>query len=232
MDDMFYGVERPLVLSGFASTTLIVDIISKLDELDSVFAVPIASGVTEYQKRNLPLELLELKANLDEVIRSKFPVVAKELEFLKVWDVKSTSVMTSADKLPYLPHIDIHRRIKAMVYLTDVTLDDGPIHCADFCVKDDDESSELSRRTGRNFANRSAVNFQMTPMIGNKGQLVIFDTNIPHCAGLVADGNYRRVVRFDYHLPRHNPRLLPHRLIEYIGTKKRKIASRFRSSQF
>ena len=50
------------------------------------------------------------------------------LNFEKLWLVSSSSNDTKKTTLPYIPHIDKRRYLKAMVYLHDVNLEHGPIH--------------------------------------------------------------------------------------------------------
>ena len=37
-------------------------------------------------------------------------------------------------------------------------------------------------------------------MIGTAGDIIFFDTNVPHMAGIVEQGYKRRVLRFDFEL--------------------------------
>ena len=50
------------------------------------------------------------------------------IKFKKLWLVTTTSQHTEQSKLPYIPHFDKLRYLKAMVYLHDVTESHGPIH--------------------------------------------------------------------------------------------------------
>jgi ectoine hydroxylase-related dioxygenase (phytanoyl-CoA dioxygenase family) len=40
----------------------------------------------------------------------------------------------------------------------------------------------------------------MIPMVGLAGDVVFFDTNVPHKAGMVSNGYERYVLRFDFDL--------------------------------
>ena len=53
-----------------------------------------------------------------------------DIEFDDIWFVKSVESIYEPKKLPYIPHIDKVRKIKAMVYLNDVTIEDGPLYIA------------------------------------------------------------------------------------------------------
>lgn len=122
-----------------------------------------------------------------------------KVDFEKLWLVKSQSVDTDMTKLPYIAHFDKRRYLKGMVYLNDVTSDHGPIHL----TETDLEAADKARRNlpkdykerGLNSAPPGTV---MSPIVGNAGTVILFDTNAPHHAGKVSPGMTRKVLRFDY----------------------------------
>jgi hypothetical protein len=112
---------------------------------------------------------------------------------------------TNSSILPYIPHFDKHRCFKAMVYLHDVTEKHGPIH---FGHTRDDADIEFRRKKlphdykilGLNTVNQEDIINKMIPMVGLAGDVVFFDTNVPHKAGMVSNGYERYVLRFDFDL--------------------------------
>lgn len=127
------------------------------------------------------------------------------LRLSKLWLVTSLNKNTNSLMLPYIPHFDKHRCLKAMVYLHDITESHGPIHLA---RTRDDVNIEHRRNTlppdykalGLNTINKKDIIDNMTPMVGGAGDVVFFDTNTPHNAGIVSKGYQRKVLRFDFDL--------------------------------
>ena len=68
--------------------------------------------------------------SLLNIIQKKFSLLTgfNDLNFEKLWLVNSSSNDKSKVGLPYIPHIDKRRYLKAMIYLHDVSLEHGPIH--------------------------------------------------------------------------------------------------------
>ena len=71
-----------------------------------------------------------LFTSLLERIHKKFEFILdkNDLIFEKLWLVSSIPIDADETKLPYIPHIDKDRSLKAMIYLHDVSLNHGPIH--------------------------------------------------------------------------------------------------------
>ncbi|MEO0337050.1 MAG: phytanoyl-CoA dioxygenase family protein, partial [Pseudomonadota bacterium] len=135
-----------------------------------------------------------------------------EVVFRKLWLVDTTPKDSDQTKLPYIPHFDKERYLKAMIYLTDVThLDDGPIHL----LNSEIDGLDTKRRSlPRNHKEKGLNHIQLeddaeiTPIVGNAGTMILFDTNTPHKAGTVAEGHRRKVLRFDFEDPSWNHRSL------------------------
>ena len=117
----------------------------------------------------------------------------------------SLSKDNDSSTVPYIPHFDKHRCFKAMVYLHDVTEKHGPIH---FGRTRGDEDIEFRRKKlphdykklGLNTVNQEDIIDKMIPMIGLAGDVIFFDTNLPHKAGIVSNNFARYVLRFDFDL--------------------------------
>ena len=128
-----------------------------------------------------------------------------DLKLAKLWLVTSLNKNTNSTILPYIPHFDKHRYLKAMVYLHDVTKSHGPIHLG---RTRDHVSIEQRRNTlpddyialGLNTISSEDLEDEMIPMTGSAGDTIFFDTNTPHKAGIVSKGFERRVLRFDFDL--------------------------------
>ena len=76
-------------------------------------------------ERNLFGFYLKIKFDLEKVSG------LRNVGLDKVWFVHSKASDTDKTKLPYVPHFDRKRFLKAIVYLHDVTLPNGPIHFAE-----------------------------------------------------------------------------------------------------
>jgi len=128
----------------------------------------------------------------------------------KVWFVKSQSKDTDPNKLPYLPHFDKHRYLKAMIYLHDVVEDHGPIHFGRLLnpAEIDTRRRRLPanyKDLGLNTIKASEMISGMEPVLGKTGDVIFFDTNAAHRAGIVSEGFERNVIRFDFNVRGFNP---------------------------
>ena len=151
--------------------------------------------------------------SLLDIIQKKFIQITgfKDLSFKKLWLVSSSSDNTIKDHLPYIPHIDKHRYLKAMVYLHDVSLDHGPIHLGKVKVGVNLEHERKKfpkdyKEKGLNTITDEKIEGNLVPMTGKAGDIVFFDTNTPHKAGRVSDGYSRKILRFDFERSFFNPK--------------------------
>lgn len=144
-------------------------------------------------------------------IQKKFKLITgyNDLSFEKLWLVNSLSNDKNKFSLPYIPHIDKNRYFKAMVYLHDVSLNHGPIHIGQ--VKSTTNIEQIRKKLpsdykekGLNTINDEHLDGGLIPMIGKAGDVVFFDTNTPHKAGIIEDNYYRKVLRFDFKRPIFN----------------------------
>ena len=125
----------------------------------------------------------------------------RELYFDKLWLVRTIPGITDFERLPYTAHFDKTRYFKAMVYMSDVDINCGPIFLANFQVENTETVRKLLpsdyKIKNLNKFSRS-VDASLIPIIGNAGTIVFFDTNTPHKAGIVRPGHYRDVIRMDF----------------------------------
>lgn len=156
-----------------------------------------------YRKKGIELEPLYL--SLIEKIQNKFESIVgtSDFEFEKLWLVSTKSNDSKKDKLPYIPHIDYRRVFKAMVYLHDVSYDHGPIHLGKVKSNIDLEKKRKSLPKdylikGLNTINNNLLKEDLIPMEGKAGDVIFFDTNTPHKAGIIKEGYNRKVLRFDF----------------------------------
>jgi hypothetical protein len=145
--------------------------------------------------------LSALRVHVDGLMAAE----AGDLAFGKLWLVESSAASTAHDTVPYLPHIDRDRYLKAMVYLDDVGAADGPLTMAELAP----ERMEAMRRALPDDYKAKGGNvvhddLGYAPLTGVAGDLILFDTNCPHHAGRVEAGGRRRVLRFDYSRPGWN----------------------------
>lgn len=139
------------------------------------------------------------------VIKDRFKLITgkSDLNFLKIWLVISRSNLTKKDILPYKTHFDKQRRLKAMVYLHDINLEHGPIHLGKVKnnINIDLKRKELPddyQKKGLNSIDSSLLNGDLIPMTGKAGDVIFFDTNTPHKAGIIKEGFCRKILRFDF----------------------------------
>ena len=167
----------------------------------------------EYASSHLNVRQIDSSSILNEIqLEELKDKIKRELEiysgfsnliFNKVWLVKSESSDCDKTKLPYSPHFDKQRYLKGMIYLHDVGVEHGPIHFAR--VKDvvdiDERRKQLPpnyKDLGLNAVRREDLLTDFEPLTGKGGDVILFDTNVPHHAGIVADGMCRKVLRFDF----------------------------------
>ena len=135
-----------------------------------------------------------------------------DLKFKKLWLVDSASSETKKNVLPYLTHFDKSRYLKAMVYLHDINYENGPIHLGKTKKNVDVERMRKNlpedyKKKGLNILNKNQIEGNLTPMLGEAGDVIFFDTNTPHRAGEIKEGYSRKVLRFDFERPINNPKI-------------------------
>ncbi len=169
-------------------------------------------NIREIDQNNICNEPL-FKKTLD-IIYEKFQLITSfnDLEFSKLWLVYSKSNDTNKNILPYVPHIDKKRFLKAMVYLEDISVNEGPIHLGKV---DKNYNIEKKRKKlpndykikGLNIIDKKYLYKDLEPMEGKAGDVIFFDTNTPHKAGIIKEGNSRKILRFDFERPSFNSQL-------------------------
>ena len=121
--------------------------------------------------------------------------------FSKLWIGYNTHTNTNNTELPFIPHFDKIRHLKGMVYLNDVTLDNGPIHIShheyEWIEKIRLNLPSDYKKLGLNSQPLSEIE-KLKPIVGEKNTLILFDTNTPHNAGKVMQNKFRKFLRFDY----------------------------------
>ena len=188
---------------------------------------------------NKPAENIT-ELNIDQVVNSEiFNVVYKKIEacvmnilnvsnisLAKVWMVKSQSDDSNPNKLPYLPHFDKDRYFKAMIYLHDVGKDHGPIY---FGKLHNPSQINIRRKSlpknykmlELNVIQKHELKTDMQPILGTKGDVIFFDTNAAHCAGIITKGFERKVIRFDFkHSSFEIKPSIIHRVLNNLFSKK------------
>jgi hypothetical protein len=133
--------------------------------------------------------------------------IDRELTLEKIWFVETLRRDVDDKMLPYLPHIDKKRYVKVMVYVDDVTIEDGAFWVCKRLPHDFEEFRiSLPENYKKNQLNliENIPETDFFPVLGDAGSLIVFDTNTPHYAGRVLEGRSRRVIRFDYSKPEWN----------------------------
>jgi hypothetical protein len=186
---------------------------SLLDRFDTIFNEGIykndTSNMQELTKDTISKE--PLFASVLSQIQKKFQSIANvtDLKFEKLWLVNSKSNDTNKAIVPYIPHIDKTRFLKAMIYLNDVSMDHGPIHLGK--AKNNIDIEQKRKRLPSDYKARNlnvisneSLETNLTPMLGEAGDVIFFDTNTPHKAGIISEGYYRKILRFDFERPFFN----------------------------
>ena len=163
----------------------------------------IINNLNELKKFNY---LEKLNKNILNLIKNN---KIKNIQFDDIWFVKSVESIYEPRKLPYVPHIDKVRKIKAMVYLNDVTIEDGPL----FMAKVDPNNYEnfrkelkpdYKKRQENEVKNLNIEDY--SPLNGKFGTTIFFDTNAPHFAGKIYNKNsLRKIIRFNFRFKPQNP---------------------------
>lgn len=148
-------------------------------------------------------------------IKSNFSI--NEYVLKKVWLVSSKTETISEGELPFVPHIDKQRYLKFMIYVTDVSEEDGPFsYCEE--VSDTERYESFRRRvfyTKKVIKKNQIKEFKLksyNAVLGKKGDVIVFDTNIPHFAGAIPKDGERKVIRFDFEKEEWNKKSLFNRL--------------------
>ena len=100
-----------------------------------------------------------------------------------------------------------------MVYLHDVKIEHGPIYLGkvnkniNIEVRRIKLPSDYSDRSLNSIENDD-INGALIPISGNAGDVIFFDTNTPHKAGIVKNKHYRKVLRFDFERPFLNQKII------------------------
>ena len=169
------------------------------------------SGICEFEKDNILKEPLFIP--LLNKIHAKFESILNknDLVFEKLWLVSSSPSKVDGNALPYVPHIDKDRSLKAMIYLHDVTIKHGPIHMGK--VKNNINIESMRKKLPHdyqikklNIINDEYLDGDLNPMTGKAGDVIFFDTNAPHKAGKLQDGFYRKVLRFKFKSTSFSPK--------------------------
>ena len=191
---------------------LIAKLLGKFDEIYKETSYKSNFDHIRHLRKN---DILEepLFLSLHNKIKKKIQLLTgfNDLSFEKLWLVTSSSNVTNKAALPYIPHIDKSRYLKAMVYLHDVSLKHGPIHLGQ--VKNT-INIELRRKDlpqdykdkGLNTITDEHLEGNLIPMVGKAGDVIFFDTNTPHKAGIIKGSYCRKVLRFDFERPFFNPK--------------------------
>lgn len=207
MDNFFFTKEKALFNKELTNALL--------DKFNLIFKENIYQNnnlnIKEFNKNTISKE--PLFESVISRINHKFQILinATDLKFNKLWLVNSISDDTKKNILPYVPHIDKKRFLKAMVYLHDISLEHGPIHLGR--VKNNVDVEKIRKELpqdykirGLNIVNKNQIKENLTPMLGRAGDVIFFDTNVPHKAGIIKEGFNRKVLRFDFEIPSFNSR--------------------------
>lgn len=191
---------------GFASPELL-QVSERVQQIwDGVRYKSNYTNVRSISSRELETEnvLAELGVRIHEQLAQLAGKTNLSLD--KLWLVKSTCVDTDQNKLPYTPHFDRTRYLKGMVYLNEVTLEHGPIHFGELKRPGSIEPRRQKlpddyKERGLNEIVKDEVVGEYRPIVGHPGDVVFFDTNSAHYAGIVHGSNVRHVLRYDFTHP-------------------------------
>jgi len=165
---------------------------NKLTRNKSVFEVN-SSQISNFNLLN------NLNLKIDSLLKER---TEEDFYFFQLWIGKNTKNNFDKNKLPYITHFDRSRRLKGMIYLSDVTKENGPIH---LCEDSYDWIENIRKSLPNNWMDSKLNSNPLIgkikppiPIIKKSGTLILFDTNTPHHAGEVLNNNERKYLRFDY----------------------------------
>ena len=160
-----------------------------------------------------------LMFKIKDLIQENFNV--RNIIFQKLWLVETEHQHTDKSKLPYKLHFDKRRFFKGMIYLNDVTKNHGPIHFGK--IRQDVKIDKLRRKLPKNYKDLNLNDIgekdlleKPKPLLGKKGDLILFDTNEPHHAGVILSNFTRKVLRFDFYHKSFNEETLFVKLKKYL----------------
>lgn len=127
------------------------------------------------------------------------------------------------DGPPYALHYDKQNKFKYFFYLTDVTADDGATRFAPGLHQKVKQRRLDELEQGHDVSELSNtiedVGGEIVSAVGDAGTLLVFDTDVPHRAGSLAEGHDREVLRIDSYSPAHSG------IQESLTSKVRKTVS-------
>ena len=142
-------------------------------------SVIIKKKTATFTRENLNQYLIDLVEKLE----SKYKInKSNNFKLRAVRIEKNDTIKNNITRLNN-PHIDYNRNKKVMIYLNDVSEENGAFNIYD-CDPDSYENfrNNLQLHEGANYIkNLDKKNFKS--IIGEKGKMVIFDTNCPHFQG-------------------------------------------------
>lgn len=198
--ETFEYVKKSMLLNEKQTENLL----KRFDEiyLDNLYK-NLSSEVRELTKNDILKEQL-FKSLLNNIQLNFELILGKnDLIFEKLWLVSTSPNKVNETELPYIPHIDKDRSYKAMIYLHDVSLKHGPIHMGR--ARNNFNVEKMRKNLPHNYQENKLNSISdydlegaLTPMIGKAGDVVFFDTNTPHKAGILQNGYYRKVLRFKF----------------------------------
>lgn len=133
------------------------------------------------------------------------------VQLSKIWFQRTSNHSPdgfSEKTTPFLPHIDVHRMWKAMIYVDDINVENGPFMSSYLdpnLFEEGRVSASIRIETGQSnpqeewsalLKNLTIADF--TPVVGQAGTVHVFDTNTPHLAGTPKGQKFRRIVRLDF----------------------------------
>lgn len=209
MDKVFGFIRK----KNFFKKKIIIKALKRLDEINKSNKFKTNyKNIREIKNKDIVNEKLFFL--LMKKIKKKFELVSgfNDLKFKKLWLVNSTANETNKNKLPYVLHIDKQRYFKAMVYLHNIENKNGPIMFGEAKNKINIEKIRLNlphnyKKKKLNIIQSKHINKNLSSMTGKAGDVIFFDTNIPHKASIIKKGCYRKILRFDFERPSFNSKL-------------------------
>jgi hypothetical protein len=221
MTKTFNYIKKNKVIDEYLTERLLI-------KFDKIFNENMYEKITPYicELKKNDISKDPILASLLNTIQKKFIDIIghDDLYFEKLWLVYSKSSDIDEKALPYIPHIDKDRSFKAMIYLHDVKLENGPIQLGKAKKNIDTEKIRKKLREGYHIKNLNRINLddieKLNPMTGKAGDVIFFDTNTPHKAGIIKSGYFRKVLRFKFKRPLLNPKpFIFNRVIDKIRIK-------------
>lgn len=160
-----------------------------------------------YPKDNTNANLKTISPNMPEKLLLFEKCLFEKFDILKltrIQIVNSVDKTNDISKIPFCLHTDRLLFIRVMIYLTDVHIENGPLHVLPLnstglekIIKYKDDFYKKYKEW-RLMPYKINTELKSLSMEGPIGSIVLWNGNIPHKAGVLKDNKIRKVIILEY----------------------------------